>query len=71
MSISGPYVLVPSNSSGAAYSGDPQCVLSGSSSLYTLLKPKSTRKSNVCSDEINKQGCIVKAFYEAETVTYC
>jgi len=42
MSTSGPYVFPTMNSSGAAYSGDPQCVFKGSSSLKILLSPKST-----------------------------
>ena len=41
MSTSGPYVLPTWKSSGAAYSGEPQCVLRGHCLLYVLLRPKS------------------------------
>ncbi len=43
MSISGPYVFPTTNSSGAAYSGDPQWVCSGLSRVQTLLRPKSAK----------------------------
>ena len=45
ISISGPYVFPTTNSSGAAYSGEPQCVFRGSSSRYMLLRPKSEKQN--------------------------
>lgn len=41
MSISGPYRLLYTNSSGAAYSGDPQCVARKQLGVHVLLSPKS------------------------------
>ena len=42
-STDGPYKQPFSNNSGAAYSGDPQCVLNNSPLLKKLLKPKSKK----------------------------
>ena len=52
-SISGPYALPTINSSGAAYSREPQCVMSGFVSLYTLLRPKSKQNNGHSQSTIN------------------
>ena len=45
ISTEGPYKQPLSNNSGAAYSGDPQCVFKSSPLLKRLLKPKSKREN--------------------------
>lgn len=53
-STSVPYRQPHLKSSGAAYSGEPHCVLRRSSPRQILLRPKSTRKVVSCCKQIKK-----------------
>lgn len=53
-STSVPYRQPRLKSSGAAYSGEPHCVLRRSSPRQILLSPKSTRKVVSCCKQIKK-----------------
>ena len=61
ISTLGPSYSFPSNNSGAAYGGLPQCVRSSIPGLYILLKPKSSEKPREHTvDIITKYYCIVR-----------